>query len=184
MRQRPPNQPLTPERRERFLAALSECGNIGQAAREATPGAVGDASSTFREARRNDPTLDAAVEDALEAYRDKIRAEAHRRGVVGIPVDVRDPNGVVIGSKLVASDRVLLELMRGRLAEHQPVKRVEAIVQQTVKQDPSNSLGLELEKLLPESREDLRRVLERELARGRTATTAAKPSLPQDEDES
>lgn len=145
---------------------------------------MGDASATFRDARRKDPEgFGAAVEDALEAYRDKIRAEAHRRGVVGVPVDVRDPNGVVIGSKLVASDRVLLELMRGRLSEHQPVKRVEAIVQQTVKQDPSNSLGLELEKLLPESREDLRRVLERELARGRTATTADTPTVVSEDDD-
>jgi hypothetical protein len=183
VRQRPPSQPLTSERRERFLAALSECGNIGQAAREASPGSVGDASATFRDARRKDPDgFGAAVEDALEAYRDKIRAEAHRRGVVGIPVDVRDPNGVVIGTKLIASDRVLLELMRGRLSEHQPVKRVEAIVQQTVTHDPSRSLGLD--RLSPQNQDKLREILEDEMARGRNATTAAKPSLPQDEDES
>ena len=42
------NQPLTDERRELFLAALRECGNIGQAAREASPNALGDASATFR----------------------------------------------------------------------------------------------------------------------------------------
>jgi hypothetical protein len=181
VRQRPPNQPLTPERRERFLAALAECGNIGQAAREATPGAVGDASSTFREARRADEAFDAAVEDALEAYRDKIRAEAHRRGVVGIPVDVRDPNGVVIGTKLVASDRVLMELMKGRLKEHQPVKRVEAIVQQTVRHDPSNSLGLD--RLSPKNQDKLREILEDEMARGRTATTADTPTVVSEDDD-
>lgn len=162
-------QPLTRERRELFLAALAECGNIGQAAREASPRAVGDASATFRDARRRDPEgFGAAVEDALEAFRDKIRQEAYRRGIQGVPVDVRDAAGTVIGQRVVASDRVLLELMRGRLKEHQPVKRVEAVVEQTVTQRPGpEARGMEffIDRMLPENQELLLQLLQSEMAR-------------------
>ena len=180
-------QPLTDERKELFLAALAECGNIGQAAREASPNAVGDASATFRDARRRDPEgFGAAVEDALEAFRDKIRQEAYRRGVEGVAVDVRDAAGTVIGQRLVASDRVLIELMRGRLKEHQPVKRVEATVSSTVTQTTRHE-GLQLDRLLPENRERLRLIIESEQARPDgymgTGTTAGKPTVPAEERE-
>lgn len=158
-------QPLTDERKELFLAALAECGNIGQAPREASPRAQGDASATFRDARRRDPEgFGAAVEDALEAFRDKIRQEAYRRGIQGVSVDVIGPTGTVIGQRIVASDRVLLELMRGRLKEHQPVKRVEAVVEQTVTKKASPN-ALRLEELSPENRRKLREIIEDELAR-------------------
>lgn len=162
-------QPLTRERRELFLAALAECGNIGQAAREASPRAVGDASATFRDARRKDPVgFGAAVEDALEAYRDKIRQEAHRRGIEGVLVDVRDAAGTVIGQRVVASDRVLLELMRGRLKEHQPVKRVEAVVEShvhTQRTPEARSMEFFLDRLLPENQDRLLEILQSEKAR-------------------
>ena len=160
-------QPLTDERKELFLAALAECGNIGQAAREASPRAVGDASATFRDARRRDPEgFGAAVEDALEAFRDKIRQEAYRRGIQGVPVDVIGPTGTVIGQRVVASDRVLLELMRGRLKEHQPVKRVEATVSSTVVQTTRNeSLDTYLSRMSRSNRAKLKQILEDELAR-------------------
>jgi len=179
-------QPLTDERRELFLAALRECGNIGHAAREASPNAVGDASATFRDARRADPAFEEQVQDALEGFRDKIRQEAYRRGVAGVAVDVRDAAGTVIGQRVVASDRVLIELMRGRLKEHQPVKRVEATVNSTVSQTTRHE-GLQLDRLLPENRERLRLIIESEQARPDgymgTGTTAGKPTVPAEERE-
>jgi len=178
-------QPLTDERKELFLAALAECGNIGQAAREASPRAVGDASATFRDARRRDPEgFGAAVEDALEAFRDKIRQEAYRRGIQGVPVDVIGPTGTVIGQRVVASDRVLLELMRGRLKEHQPVKRVEATVSSTVTKTTRNeSLDAYLSSMSRTNRAKLKEILEDELARRNGSApssndTAATDHLP------
>jgi len=178
-------QPLTDERKELFLAALAECGNIGEAARQASPRAQGDASATFRDARRRDPEgFGAAVEDALEAFRDKIRQEAYRRGIQGVPVDVIGPTGTVIGQRVVASDRVLLELMRGRLKEHQPVKRVEAVVEQTVTQTTRNeSLDAYLSAMSRANRAKLREILEDELARrngseSSSNDTAATDHLP------
>lgn len=178
-------QPLTDERKELFLAALAQCGNIGEAARQASPRAQGDASATFRDARRRDPEgFGAAVEDALEAFRDKIRQEAYRRGIQGVPVDVIGPTGTVIGQRIVASDRVLLELMRGRLKEHQPVKRVEAVVEQTVTQTTRNeSLDTYLASMSRSNRAKLREILEDELARRKGSDhgsndTAATDRLP------
>lgn len=182
-------EPLTEERKDLFLAALAECGNIGEAARQASPRAQGDASATFRDARRRDPgRFGAAVEDALEAFRDKIRQEAYRRGIQGVPVDVIGPTGAVIGKRVVASDRVLLELMRGRLKEHQPVKRVEAAVEQTVTQTTRHeSLGTYLARMSRSNRAKLKEILEDELARrngieassnGRASVTPTTERLP------
>ena len=188
VRQKRQKQPLTEQRRAQFLAALAELGNLGAAAREASPGAMGDASATFRQARRKDPEgFGAAVEDALEAYNDKIRAEAHRRGVVGIPVDVIGPTGTVIGTRIVKSDRVLMKLMDGRLKEHNPTKRIESVVEQTVRHAPAPSMGLD--QLTPAEQDKLREVLESALARralgeGNNATTAATPPVLPDEDDS
>ncbi|MBI1382632.1 MAG: hypothetical protein GC161_16265 [Planctomycetaceae bacterium] len=175
------NQPLSEERKALFLAVLAQVGNIGEAARQASPNAVGDASATFRDARRRDPEgFGAAVEDALEAFRDRIRQEAYRRGIQGVPVDVIGPTGTVIGQRIVASDRVLLELMRGRLKEHQPIKRVEAVVEQTVTQRKPNDLAMKLEELTPENRRKLKEILEDQLARRKrgehSETTAAQPT--------
>ena len=184
MTPRRPKQPLTDARKALFLAALAELGNLGAAAREASPSAVGDASATFRQARRKDPEgFGAAVEDALEAYNDKIRAEAHRRGVVGIPVDVIGPTGTVIGTRIVKSDRVLMKLMDGRLKEHNPTKRIESVVQQTVRHDPAPSMGLD--QLSPESQDALAAILERELARRALAEggTAATDRLPREDEQ-
>ena len=129
---------------------------------------MGDASATFRDARRRDPSgFGSAVEDALEAFRDKIRQEAYRRGIVGVSVDVRDAAGTVIGQRVVASDRVLLELMRGRLKEHQPVKRVEAVVEQHVTQRKPEARPMEffVDRLLPENQGKLLEILQSEMAR-------------------
>jgi hypothetical protein len=174
-------QALSDARCELFLAALRECGNLGQAAREASPGASGDCSRTFRDRRRADPVFEQAVQDALEDFRDKIRQEAYRRGIQGVPVDVIGPTGTVIGQRVVASDRVLLELMRGRLKEHQPVRRVEATVSSTVVQTTTRSdLAMKLEELTPENRRKLKEILEDQLARRKreehSGTTAAQPT--------
>jgi len=174
-------QALSDARCELFLAALRQCGNLGQAAREASPGASGDCSRTFRDRRRADPVFEQAVQDALEDFRDLIRQEAYRRGIQGVPVDVIGPTGTVIGQRVVASDRVLLELMRGRLKEHQPVRRVEATVSSTVVQTTRNeSLDAYLSSMSRSNRAKLKEVLEDEVARRKreehSGTTAAQPT--------
>ena len=122
-----------------------------------------------------------AVQDALEDFRDLIRQEAYRRGIQGVPVDVIGPTGTVIGQRVVASDRVLLELMRGRLKEHQPVRRVEATVSSTVVQTTRNeSLDAYLSSMSRSNRAKLKEVLEDEVARRKreehSGTTAAQPT--------
>jgi hypothetical protein len=61
---------------------------------------------------------------------------------------------------------VLLELMRGRLKEHQPVKRVEAVVEQHVTKTTRNeSLDAYLSSMSRSNRAKLKEILEDELAR-------------------
>lgn len=83
---------MTPERRQAFLTAFRASGGVWAAAcrmiaHPDSPAPLDSkwppAMSSFRALARRDPEFGAAVEEVLQACRDDVEAEIHRRGQVG-----------------------------------------------------------------------------------------------------
>lgn len=72
---------FTDKRRETFLNDLRVLGRINDCAR-----AAGVSPQTVRNHREDDAEFNALVEEALEDYADKVRAEVHRRALEGVPI--------------------------------------------------------------------------------------------------
>lgn len=85
----------------RVIENLATLGAMTQAAQ-----CVGVTYETIRVHRKSDPEFDAACENAIEAYRDALTAEVHRRGVEGWDEPVYQ-KGELVGHKRVYSDRML-----------------------------------------------------------------------------
>lgn len=89
------------EARAAYLEHLSQTGRKTDSAR-----AAGVSLQTVRNHMKLDPTLADEVEDALEVYKDSLRAEIHRRAVEGVEEPVYY-QGAVCGSVTRYSDRML-----------------------------------------------------------------------------
>lgn len=101
--------PVSRSTRSRFLEALSQCGNVSQAAQVA-----GVPRRTVYEWKARDPQLDADIQWTVQhAYADRIREVTVDEGLEG--------------KKGERNTRVLVELMRAHLPEHQRDTPVQAI---------------------------------------------------------
>lgn len=142
--------PFTQKRRERYLAVLEETGIKVVARRE-----VGVSDTTVRNHRQRTEGFREAEEEALRMYRAGIEREIHRRGIDGVDEPIYW-QGAVVGWVKRYSDR-LLELHAKR---HIPEYRTQVKVDQT---NVNAELPLkDLARLSPESRRELRSILERE----------------------
>jgi hypothetical protein len=116
---------LNNARRQAFLQALAETGNVTAAVEIA-----GTSRSRVYELRRADPPFAAAWKEAEESAADALEAEARRRAVVGVlePVVssgkvVRDDDGQPIAIRRY-SDNLLLALLKAR----RPPRRERAVL--------------------------------------------------------
>jgi len=158
--------PMTEKRKAIFLAELARHGVFARAARVASPNSLTGACASFRdEIARDSSGFGAQVAEAREQADGDLLVELHRRAVEGVPEDVYGANGQVVGQRRRMSDRLLIEKIRSRatlLAERgegdfTPSQKVESSSTVNVKQ-------FHMERLSPESQDQLREILERELA--------------------
>lgn len=161
---------FTPERKNRYLAALAKHG-----ARAAARIEVGITERTEVRHRAEDPLFRQGMDEAMRQYGAKLIQEIHRRGVEGVPKPVFGSMGPNAGTGVVGfvteySDRLLLAQAQRFEPEYTPKQKVEHSGQ--VKLD-----GLDLDKLCPESQDDLRRILERELERRKSDGTPTDPPV-------
>lgn len=149
---------FTPERKKRYLAVLEKTGERVLARAD-----VGVGKTTVYEHRANDEAFRDAEDEALRMHAAVYSTEMKRRAVEGYQEPVYGSKGPREGMSVIGwitkySDRLLLELARRYEPEYTPKTKIESTSHVT-----QDSLGLE--DLSPESREDLRRILEREAAR-------------------
>lgn len=150
-------EPLTAKRKATFLTELARHGVFARAARVASPHTATGACATFREEARRDPEFAAQVTEAREQADGDLLVELHRRAVEGVVEDVYGPKGEVVGQRRRMSDRLLIEKLRSRFPQEFAQRSV-------VEQDSTvkvKSLGLD--QLSPESQDQLREILEREV---------------------
>lgn len=125
MAQRQPPTPFKhdPERQELYLFWLAG-GRPGDTWPGKTGAArlAGVAPSTVARLRKEDPEFADREDQAVEAYRDRLRHEADRRGRRGILKAVYH-QGQRVGRERQYSDRILVQLLRAHCPEHR--ERVE-----------------------------------------------------------
>lgn len=154
---KPQRTRFTPKRKNNFLRVIRETGEVALAAAD-----TGIAIRTAEEHRRNDPVFRDAWDEAKRQHAAIYANEMRRRGVEGWDEPVFGSQGKDTGIGIVGwvrkySDRLLIEQARKHDPGYTPKQKVESTV--TVE-----GQGLSLDQLSPESRADLRRILERELA--------------------
>ena len=163
-------EPLTAKRKATFLASLRSHGVFARAARDASPKSATGAVSTFREEARRDPEFAAQIQDAVECAHGDLLHELIRRAKDGVSEVVYGPSGQPIGDRRRYSDRLLLEAVRTRFPEFTRRQQLEHTAITSSGPDLSD-----LRELSHESRADLRRILERELALRDGEPSAALP---------
>lgn len=151
---------FTPKRKNRFITVLRETGEPALAAAD-----VRVNLRTAQDHRHKDDLFRDAWDEALRQHAGIYAKEMKRRGVEGWDEPVFGSQGKDAGTGIVGwvrkySDRLLIEQAR----KHDPGYTQTQKVEQTVKTE-GGAAGLNLDSLSPESRADLRRILERELAR-------------------
>lgn len=147
-------------RKNRWLKLLAECGEESLASAE-----VGVSPWTVRDHIKSDPLFREARDEAFRQHASLYSKEMKRRGLEGYSEPVFGSQGPGAGTGVVGyvtrySDRLLLEQARRFNKEYTPTSKVEQST--TLKGSPT----LGLDRLTPESREDLRRILEREAVNG------------------
>jgi hypothetical protein len=107
------SRPLTPERKETFLATLRETGSPFAAARAATPWSSERhcGLSTFRDERRRDPQFAADWERAIEEAIGRIEAEVVRRAMTPTKRPVFS-KGELVGHVEEYDNRLLVTLAK------------------------------------------------------------------------
>jgi len=161
----PPNDyrargsPFTVKRKNDYVRVVRETGEEPLARAE-----VGVSYHTVKDHMVKDPQFRDAVDEAYRQHASIYAREMLRRGVEGVAEPVFGSAGKDMGTGIVGyiqrySDRLLIEQAKRFNKEYTPRQ----VVEQTTKLEGRPSLGLEA--LSPESREDLRRILEREAQR-------------------
>ena len=139
-----PSTTFTAERKKVYIGLVARSGRRVQSAKE-----IGVCYSTVCHHQNNDPDFAAAVDEAVDLYRDSIDEEVGRRGMKGVAEDIWY-QGTVVGQRVVYSDQLLLAHARA----HHPAykeKSQEITLQGTV------SMGLET--LTDQDRDELKRIL-------------------------
>ncbi len=147
----PDGKPFTFDRKLEFCEHLAKHGRKNEAAIK-----VGVSRRTVNEHIRKDAIFAANVENAMECFRELLLAELHRRAVSGVvmPVYYKGVRVDQDGEMRQFSDR-LLELY---IKRHCPEFRDHSVVTNT---NLNMDAGLaDLEKLTPEQREALRKLLD------------------------
>ena len=148
---------FTDHRKNHFIRILKETGEPALAAAD-----VGVALRTAQRHRGSDELFRDAWDEALRQHAAIYAMEMKRRGVDGWDEPVFGSQGAGAGVGIVGwvkkySDRLLIEQARKHDPEgYTPRSKVEATTTVETK-------GLSLDQLSPESRADLRRIIEREL---------------------
>lgn len=151
---------FTATRKNRFCAVLKATGEKALAAAE-----VGVHLKTAERHRHQDELFREAWDEALRQHAAVYAKEMYRRGVEGWDEPVfgsaggKDAGTTIVGWVRKYSDRLLLEQARKHDPGYTPTQRIESRVEAV------NSPGLDLSKLSPESQDQLREILERELQR-------------------
>ena len=162
---------FTPARKNKYLEELARSGE-----RVLARIAVGVSKRTEERHRAEDPDFRDAMDEAICQYGSKLSKEIHRRGVEGVQEPVYGNIGGqgggtgVIGWVTRYSDRLLLTQAQRFEAGYTPKQKVEH-------SGSVKSEGLGLEDLSPESQDDLRRILERELEKRAANGTPPEPPV-------
>lgn len=149
---------FTPKRKNEYLRVLKETGE-----RAFARASVGVSERAVTRHRSEDPVFREAEDEARRQHAAIYGLEMIRRGVTGIQKPVYGHTGGqgggtgVVGWVTEYSDRLLMEQARRHEGEYTPKTKVET----TNISSPALGLG----DLSPESQDDLRRILERELAK-------------------
>ena len=154
---------FTPVRKNAFLDVIREKGSTSIACR-----VVRVRPNTVSDHRKKDHAFRDAMDEAFRQHAARLVEEAYRRGVEGVQRPVYGTQGPGQGSGVVGwmteySDRLLLELLRKYDPDFRPAAAKVEANNTAVAAAPEGGLGVD--KLLPESRADLKRILERELGR-------------------
>lgn len=144
------------KRKNDYLRVVREWGEEAMARAE-----VGVSYDTVQDHKGKDEVFKFALDEAYRQYASVLAKEIHRRAVIGVSEPVFGSQGPGSGSGVVGfitrfSDRLLIEQTRRHNKEYTP----QQVVTQTTTLKGKPSLGLD--KLSAESREDLKRILERE----------------------
>ncbi len=107
-----PEPKRTPETREAFIAALSECGNVTRACE-----AAGISRMTAYAWRKDDLDFANAWDAALELGAEGLEDEARRRAFEGVEDVVLDKDGNVRQVVRKYSDTLLIFLLKGAKPE-------------------------------------------------------------------
>lgn len=147
------SNPFDEAKRKAYIEILAKTGERALARNH-----VGCNRTTVASRIEKDPEFREQVEEALRFYRATLAGEVHRRGVVGVDRAIYH-NGKVVGFERVYSDRLLIEQVR----RHVPAYREQTTVNTTGVVLSADMEGLA--KMLPESQDQLREILKREIAR-------------------
>ena len=110
---------LTDERKQKFLTVYADLGRLNEAAR-----AVDLCPETIRVARKEDDEFSAAVAEAYRDFCDTLEKEAYRRAVEGWEEPVFQ-GGVLVGTVLKRSDRILELMLKRHIPEYRDRQTVD-----------------------------------------------------------
>ena len=115
---------LDTARRQTFLRALAETGNVSAAVKEA-----GTSRSRAYDARKHDPSFARAWEEAEETAAEALEAEARRRAVDGVLEPLVSCGKVVRGDdgQQIAIRRYSDPLLLALLRSHHPPRRERSV---------------------------------------------------------
>lgn len=143
-----------PDRRALYLFHLSGGTNDCYPGKTGAADLAGVHYNTVVSYRKSHPEFAAEEEAATERWCDKLRHEADRRGRRGRLKGIYH-NGARVAREREVSDRLLIQMLQAHCPEHKRHVQVDTNL--------SGTVGMEaLADLSPESRADLRRILERE----------------------
>lgn len=178
---------VSPERRATFLRELAAHGIVARAARAASPHSAHGCVQSFRDLRDDDREFAAAWDDAMDEARGAVESELHRRAVEGVDELIYGGRyrEKVVGTVKKYSDRLLELRVKALLPEYRDRSQVELGGGLDMKHAvvPRQRFAA-LNDLAPETRQELRALLERELARTecRNLTGTLLAPLPPDAD--
>ena len=160
--------PMTEERKALFLSELAKHGIVGLAAKVASPHSIRGARTSFEVERKKDPEFGKAFDEALAHAKEVIQHEIHRRAVEGWEEPVYQ-RGECVGHVRRFSDRLLELQAKARLPD---IYREHTRVDQVSINVSASDLDV-LGSLSKESRDDLRRIFEREGMKHETGDATA-----------